>query len=357
LPETPAYSKPQVRPKLSTIRRLVPERPIAFPAQRTLDGCARRPEDRSIRQIEAGRPLPDAALAHDARNLLSALSVYCDLLASPGVLAPRYRHYAGDLRRVGETGARLLEALAANDDGRTVSPLDSTAEPVQQLSPPRIRRFTEIEDLGAEVLGMEGLLRALAGPDIHFEVECAPCPGALRLNSEELLRILFNLIANSVEAFSVSSPEIRRAGLTGRLESKPCLRANAFLRVTVQRGGGASFLPSRWRSPENCALPETVVLSVCDDGPGIATPDLARIFEPGFSTRSGGDRRVPRGLGLAIVRQLAEAAGGTVRAVSSPARGTCFDIELPLLPTTQQNSRDSEEERRSQNGNAELKKS
>ena len=55
-------------------------------------------------------------LLHDARSLMSMLGLYCDLLAMPGVLQPRHRKYAEDLRLVGTRSealiGRLMEQLA-----------------------------------------------------------------------------------------------------------------------------------------------------------------------------------------------------------------------------------------------------
>jgi len=39
-------------------------------------------------------------VAHDARNMVTALGLYCDLLQEPGVLAPPYMHYGNELRLV-----------------------------------------------------------------------------------------------------------------------------------------------------------------------------------------------------------------------------------------------------------------
>ena len=205
-------------------------------------------------------------LAHDARNLFSALHLYCDLLASPGVLAPAFLHYAGDLRVLGETGIRLVEGLAMAEGA-----------PQEVLPPIRRRPFPGIDDLAAELHALEATLRALAGPAVRLEVECAPsCTGRLALNSEDLLRILFNLVANSVEAMLTGSSVLRRDG---------------FLRITAQRGGAASFLDR-----PSSDLPKTVVLSVRDNGPGIAAADLERIFAPGFTTRTADrcDDEAPR---------------------------------------------------------------
>jgi signal transduction histidine kinase len=66
-------------------------------------------------------------------------------------------------------------------------------------------------------------------------------------------------------------------------------------------------------------------LAVIDQGPGIAPEDRERVFQP-FQRATSADGH---GLGLAIVRQLAEAHGGTVR-LHCPEEGGCrFDVELP----------------------------
>ena len=70
-------------------------------------------------------------------------------------------------------------------------------------------------------------------------------------------------------------------------------------------------------------------IAVEDTGPGIPADVLARMFEPGFTTRAatGGS-----GLGLAIVRELVEAAGGSVTAESTVGRGTTVTVRWPSSP-------------------------
>ena len=56
-----------------------------------------------------------AEVAHDARNMVTALGLYCDLLEEPGVLATPYLHYGNELRLVAAASRRLVEKLVALD--------------------------------------------------------------------------------------------------------------------------------------------------------------------------------------------------------------------------------------------------
>ena len=56
-----------------------------------------------------------AALIHDARNMVAAMDLYCDLLKEPGVLSAPFSHYAGELRLVSGASRRLLDKLAVLD--------------------------------------------------------------------------------------------------------------------------------------------------------------------------------------------------------------------------------------------------
>lgn len=56
-----------------------------------------------------------AEVAHDARNMVTALCLYCDLLEEPGVLAPDFLHYGSELRLIAAASHRLVQKLVALD--------------------------------------------------------------------------------------------------------------------------------------------------------------------------------------------------------------------------------------------------
>ena len=71
--------------------------------------------------------------------------------------------------------------------------------------------------------------------------------------------------------------------------------------------------------------PGKATVTVADSGPGIDAEALDRVFEPFYSTKSGGT-----GLGLVIVSRIAEAHGGAAEAANSAGGGAAFSMQIPL---------------------------
>ena len=68
-----------------------------------------------------------------------------------------------------------------------------------------------------------------------------------------------------------------------------------------------------------------VIITVSDNGIGIATEDFNRIFEPKFTTKSSG-----MGLGLSIIKNIIENYNGSITVASQKEKGTTFRVSLPI---------------------------
>ncbi|WP_433316819.1 HAMP domain-containing sensor histidine kinase [Micromonospora sp. CA-269861] len=155
--------------------------------------------------------------------------------------------------------------------------------------------------------------------------------GALRLHREQVY--LTDLLAQVAEAHRAQAD---RVGVTiaVRTEADPQVDADPVrLRQAVGNlvANAVRHTPSGGRVTISASATDTeVVVSVTDTGSGISAEDLPRVFDRFWRAEKSRSRQTGgSGLGLAIVRQLTEAHGGTVSAISTPARGSTFTLHLP----------------------------
>jgi len=323
-----------------------------------------------------------SSLIHDARNMVAAMDLYCDLLEEPGVLSAPFRHYAGELRLVGGASRRLLEKLAAldhtsgapktpalpasskrgigsaleslmqnvaerldlhlsgthlpdvhvSDDPVLSDQVSGSAHPISLAAANaipdslhaghshsrKVRSIPsgeQIQDLAADLAANQNLLAAIAGPGVVVDLSASGGHRPLAMAGEDLTRILVNLCRNAVD---------------------------------VMPAGGAIQI-------ELAETPESLLLTFSDNGPGIPESALEAVFSSGFSSHDSRHSRpvhahgaAPpgwptqhRGLGLAIVRSLVSAAGGSVWAANrkgtsetGAAVGAVISLEFPLLALT-----------------------
>jgi two-component system nitrogen regulation sensor histidine kinase NtrY len=122
---------------------------------------------------------------------------------------------------------------------------------------------------------------------ITIERRFAPALPPVRLDVEQLRRVVINLVDNAIEAMA-SAP----GTITIETQHDP---ANAVARVVI-----------------------------ADDGPGVPPAEREKLFMPYYSTKGRGS-----GLGLAIVRRIVAEHGGSIEVGDNSPRGSRFVIELP----------------------------
>lgn len=179
-----------------------------------------------------------------------------------------------------------------------------TLDPILFPSTKEASHGNRINDLASEIASLYPMLAALAGSKIKLEIACEACPrGELYLTSFALMQLLINLVRNSAEAIVAKGHIV--------ISAKP-FRSSAY--------------------KEACVL-----LTVEGDGPGIPPALLDKVFSTDAMHNSQHDydqprmRFKPRGLGLRIVRELVESAGGSIRAVRLPDRGSRFEVAIPMV--------------------------
>jgi len=133
--------------------------------------------------------------------------------------------------------------------------------------------------------------------------------------------------SRAAERLGDDAPAIEVAGEPGTVRADPTLlgrAVGALLDNARKHGGGVRSFRIRAESGE-------VRFEVEDDGPGFSAEDLPRVFEPFFQGSGGGAEVRARGvgLGLAIVRRIAEAHGGRATAENLPTRGARVTIAIP----------------------------
>jgi len=219
-----------------------------------------------------------AEVAHDCRNVLSVIQGHTELALLAAARGDDPQVELAEVLEAVERGTRLLHALL-NLEWRT------------EIEPVRTPLSEVLE-------GILPTLRSLFSESVDIEVDVDP--GLMvRVDPTCLDRILLNLAANARDAM----PEGGRFTLRGSRTA----------------GDGTP-----WEGE-----PGWVQIEVRDNGMGMDEGTLHRIFEPLFTTKSGG---VARGLGMTMVARLVEANRGLVTVRSAPGEGTAVRVGFPADP-------------------------
>jgi len=213
-----------------------------------------------------------AGLAHDAGNLLGALSLYSDLLASPGVLHEEHRGVAAELRLLSDRSWTIIDRLVSHVQNKA-----------------KIAVHEERTALPEVVERCRSLLNRIAGRPVEV------CFGAgayefVNVKAEAVERILLNLVKNAAAALD-------------------------------ERGSISVLVTGALNGTER-----TVTMTVRDTGRGMSRATVRRLMQTGGV--SAGARH---GLGFRVVRELAAMSGGGLTVVSRIGAGTSISVEWDAI--------------------------
>jgi len=221
-------------------------------------------------------------LAHEIKNPLTPIQLSAERLKRHFVDAPE------PTRRLVDECARAIIAEVES----LKSLVDEFSQFARMPAPKAVP--TDLNALLADALAL------YAGLLTHATIELTAAPDLppVRLDPEQVRRVVINLVDNAIEALS-------EARETGRM-SKDAAGVIAI---------DTAHLPAHG----------VVRLRVADNGPGLPAGDRSKLFMPYYSTKGRGS-----GLGLAIVRRIIAEHGGSIEAADNTPHGTCFTIELPV---------------------------
>ncbi|WP_421730235.1 sensor histidine kinase [Brevundimonas sp.] len=213
-----------------------------------------------------------AKINHDLRNMLTSAQMASERLASSA--DPQVAKAMPRLERALGRAAALTRNVL--DYGKSEEPA-----PVLTRIPLAAAAAAAAEDAGLEPQGVK-LVKAI------------PPRFAVTADSDQLHRILVNLMRNARQAIEADQARGERAG-------------RGQVRLTAVSDGAV------------------VVLSITDDGPGIPPRLSERLFDAFVSGKASDGT----GLGLTISRELAANHGGELRLVDTSPAGTTFELRLP----------------------------
>jgi PAS domain S-box-containing protein len=246
-----------------------------------------------------------ANMSHELRTPLNSIIGFSEVLRDGlmGELTDQQRGYIGDIF---SSGNHLLALI--ND--------------ILDLSKVEAGKMTldlEAMDIATVVSSSVSIIREKAATrHIQIEKEAPAALGATEADPRKIKQILYNLLSNAVKFAN-------EGGLV-------TLHAEIVPRASVGRVAGA--WAARTFPLAESAFTDFLEMSVSDNGIGMAEEGIARLFQPFSQIDSGLARKFEgTGLGLIMVKLLAELHGGSVAVQSAVGEGSRFTVWVPLRQT------------------------
>jgi len=222
-------------------------------------------------------------VAHDFNNILMAINGYGALLQIELDEGSKLWSYADQIIKAGDRAANLTQRLLAFTRKQIISP-----KPVV------------LDDI---IRNIEKLLIRLITEDIEIGFRLEAGDSVVLADSGQIDQVLINLVANARDAMTHGG-EINISTGVIALEEE-------FVKLHDQKDGG-----------------EYALVTVSDNGVGIAENVMGRIFDPFFTTKEVGKGT---GLGLSMVYGIVKQHNGIIDVDTEVGRGTTFRIYLPLI--------------------------
>ncbi|HEY0995865.1 MAG TPA: response regulator, partial [Gemmatimonadaceae bacterium] len=242
-----------------------------------------------------------ANMSHELRTPLNAIIGFSEVLGDGlmGTMTERQRGFVGDIFRAGKHLLSLINDildLSKVEAGKMMLDLAST----------------EVSSLLANSLSI--VKGQAATRRVQLDMEIAADLGSIRADARKVKQIAYNILSNAVKFSGEGGQVMLRARRVARAQVGTSCDGWPGRRFPLPAGNDAEFL----------------MLSVTDDGIGIARDAMETLFKP-FTQVEGGLARgfEGTGLGLVMVKLLAELHGGTVAVESLPGEGSCFTVWLP----------------------------
>lgn len=259
---------------------------------------------------------PKPVVARGARELVEAAEAFnrtiADLVALRKRLAVTERIAA----------RREIARRVAHEIKNPLLPIRASVETLRRLRARQDPAFDEYFDEATRtVLDEVARITNIVGEFTRFARLPAPQPSPFNL--EEAVRSVVQLHGSTgapIQLEAESVPEVV-ADKDQLVQITTNLVQNAQQALGDRPGGLVSVRISREQ--------DKVVLSVSDNGPGIAPEMRGRLFEPYATTKVEGT-----GLGLAIVERIVVEHGGEITAGDTPGGGATFVVKLPLTGPT-----------------------
>lgn len=262
-------------------------------------------------------------IAHEFNNILAPMLTYSQMaLSAPHDIDLTRKALQRSVSGT-ERAAKVADAIlrfVRDDDTSATHP--TKLAPREGTSPTCVVRAV-VED------AITCLARDPARDGVRVETSI-PAEMHAAIDAAALQQVLVNLILNARHAIGNRAGTLRiSAGTHASAPATPAGAADS--RNATSSLGVGSMWNTVDESGEDDATRRSgwVVLSIQDNGPGIAPERLARMFRP-FNTDGGSAVRRGTGLGLVICQRLVAAAGGWIVVESGATPGTTISIVLPI---------------------------